>query len=165
MTQRHPGRLAIHRRSDEIAFLQHRLRVLSAAQESSRRQAQEDITRESGDQLEISVEEAEFRQEVMARERDLADELLHTRQTEPLGEALQRRLAMAERVCRDLTPHIKHSSQVPGSAGHPMQREGSGQAQDPVRGPQRSDTYRVAEVECQALTEMLNQWWAWLRDS
>jgi hypothetical protein len=165
MTQRNPGRLAIHRRSDEIEFLQHRLRVLSAAEESSRTQAQQDAPSENRDPPGIVAEEAEHRREVLARERDLADELLHTRQIEPLGEALQRRLAMAERVCRDLIPRTERSSQGSGSAGDQKPREDSGHAQDPIRGAHRSDTYRVAEVECQALMEMLNEWWAWLRDS
>ncbi len=106
------GRLAIHRRSDEIIFLQHRLRALQA--------------------------ERDLQTEVLARERDLADELLHTRHTEPLGETLQRRLVMAERICRDLS-----RTATPRQGYLP-------------------DAHRVAEIERQALDEMLRHWWVWL---
>jgi hypothetical protein len=118
MTLLNSGRLAIHRRSDEISFLQHRLRVLEAALQSNSPE----------DDLQI---------EALGRERDLTDELLHTRQTEPLGETLQRRLAMAERICHDLTP-------ITSEKHH------------------RLTAYQVAQLECRALAEMLQQWWAWL---
>jgi len=83
--------------------------------------------------------------EALLRQRELADELLHTRQVEPLGEALQRRLAMAERICQGLA-----------STGS------SHGTSDQVTG---SDTYRLAEVERLALADMLQRWWAWLRES
>lgn len=128
MTLQNSGRLAIHRRSDELAFLQHRLRTLQIA-------CRERDDDGSGD---VSAD-AVLQMEILVRERELADELIHTRQIEPLGETLQRRLAMAERVYRDL-------------AG---QKE-NGQDQPP-------HAYRLAEIERQALAEMLKQWWVWLR--
>jgi hypothetical protein len=101
----------------------------------------------------------------LMRERDLADELLHTRQTEPLGETLQRRLAMAERICRDLALQTEPQLWRSDLSGGQRPDQGSGgldQARDRDRGP---GAYRVAEIERQSLTEMLNQWWAWLRKS
>jgi hypothetical protein len=118
MTLLNSGRLAIHRRSDEISFLQHRLRVLEAA-------------------LQDNGPEDDLQTGALERERDLADELLHTRQTEPLGETLQRRLAMAERICRDLTSMADEKHR-------------------------RLYVYRVTQLECRVLAEMLKQWWAWL---
>ena len=59
------------------------------------------------------VGERDLQLEVLARERDLADELLHTRQTEPLGETLQRRLAMAELICRDLALRSEYALESP----------------------------------------------------
>jgi hypothetical protein len=162
MTLRNPGRLAIYRRSDEIAFLQHRLRVIGETQFSG----------EAGDSDSAS--------RVLARERDLADEFLHTRQTEPLGETLQRRLAMAELVCHDLAlrdESLSPSPTFPSSPSAPVGPEGDHAGRAPVQrnrgsGPEREsrqsrlpDAYWVAEIERWALNEMLNQWWAWLRKS
>ncbi len=120
MIPRNAARLAIHRRADEMSFLQHRLRTL-------------------GDKaLETAPDHA--RSPVVERERDLADELLHTRHSEPLGETLQRRLVMAEHICRDLArPEIDGAEAA-------------------------SDAYGVAETERQALSDMLKQWWAWLHE-
>jgi hypothetical protein len=118
MTPRNAARLAIHRRADEMAFLQHRLRIL-------RDQAQQTAP----DHATLPVVE---------RERDLADELLHTRHTEPLGETLQRRLMMAEHICRNLAlPETRDAEAA-------------------------SKAHWVAETERQALGDMLKQWWAWL---
>jgi hypothetical protein len=118
MIPRNAARLAIHRRADEMAFLQHLLRIL----------------REKA--LQTAPGHATL--PIVERERDLADELLHTRQTEPLGETLQRRLMMAEHICRDLArPEMYDAETV-------------------------SDAYGVAETERQALSDMLKQWWAWL---
>ena len=122
MSLGNPGRLAIYRRSDEVAFLEHRLRTLAAAS---------------------AITERDLQFEVLMRERDLADELLHSRQIEPLGETLQRRLAMAERVCRDLTLH-----------GGPAEDRGH-----------LTDAHWVAEIERRALAQMLEYWWAWLSKS
>jgi hypothetical protein len=97
-----------------------------------------------------------FASRVLARERDLADEFLHTRQTEPLGETLQRRLAMAELICHDLA--LCDESLPPG----PTIPSSPGQESKKSRLP---DAYWVAEIERRALNEMLNQWWAWLRKS
>jgi hypothetical protein len=91
--------------------------------------------------------------EVWVREHDLADELLHTRQIEPLGETLQRRLAMAERVCRDLSPRA--GDQVARTDA----RAKSGERYS------LSDIYWVAEIERRALAEMLDLWLSWLRES
>jgi hypothetical protein len=165
MTQRNPGRLAIHRRSDEIAFLQHRLRVLSDAhglpdvggpQEDAFGAAAD----QRGDQPGFSSDERYLRLEVLVRERDLADELLHTRQIDPLGEALQRRLAMAERVCRDLAPRSEPVTQSPASISNQVQ---DGEPDSPDHQDRPSEAYWVAEIERRALAEMLNLWWAWLR--
>jgi hypothetical protein len=121
MIPRNAARLAIHRRADEMSFLQRRLRTL-------------------GDEaLETAPDHNGL--PVVERERDLADELLHTRHSEPLGETLQRRLVMAEHICRDLA---RPETDSPG----PL-----------------SDAYWVAETERQALSDMLNQWWAWLHGS
>jgi hypothetical protein len=141
MTQSNTGRLAIHRRSDEIAFLQDRLRTLAAASRFNRIGEQEtEATSDSiPTQNNVYAKEQDLQFEVLARERELADELLHTRQIEPLGETLQRRLAMAERICRDLAP-----------------RRGSDDL---------SEACQVAEIERRALTEMLEHWWVWLRKS
>lgn len=165
MTQRNPGRLAIHRRSDEIAFLQHRLRVLSDAHGrpdvgEPHEHAFDAAADERGDQPGFPSDERDLRLEVVVRERDLADELLHTRQIEPLGEALQRRLAMAERICRDLALRTEPVTQSPTSTGNQVQ---DGEPDWPDYQDRPSDAYWVAEVERRALTEMLDQWWAWLR--
>ena len=140
MTSRKPGRLAIHRRSDEIAFLQHRLRVLGEAEGSHA----VDVAGE-GQGLELNV---------LARERDLADELLHTRQIEPLGETLQRRLAMAERICQDLRRRSTDGKSDPQALD----------VDDAWRGQRERfpESYWVVEIERRALGEMLDQWWAWL---
>jgi len=151
MTLRNVARLAIHRRADEMAFLQHRLRTLQAepdrlnvrpnlrrkrAQASS--QAHNTALETAQDQRDTLPEEHDLLVKVFERERDLADELVHTRQTEPLGETLQRRLAMAEHICRDLLwPGVDSQDHLPNA-------------------------YWVAEIERQALAEMLKQWWAWL---
>lgn len=164
MTLRNSARLAIHRRSDEIAFLQHRLRAFRA-----------ELTRHNAPPA-----ERDPRIEVLARERDLADELLHTRQTEPLGETLQRRLAMAERICRDLTPRTEPLHQHPSGSHLPSKADGArdaGECQGEQSGEQDEarfgtesqdrlpDAYWVAKTERQALAEMLEQWWAWLNGS
>jgi hypothetical protein len=147
MTLRNQGRLAIHRRSDEIAFLQHWLRVLSEAQVS----LETGETHEDHSELmrtdfraagSASADERDMASQALMRERDLTDELLHTRQTEPLGETLQRRLAMAELICHDL-----------------RRRAG------PVPQNRLPAAYSVAEIERRALVEMLNRWWLWLRES
>jgi hypothetical protein len=127
MAQRNTARLAIHRRSDEISFLQDQLQNL------------ETELQKHGARSGSASTETELDVKVLARQRDLADELLHTRHIEPLGETLQRRLAMAERVINNLA----HSSAKPSDS--------------------TSQIYRVTEVERQALVETLNQWWAWLR--
>jgi hypothetical protein len=179
MTLRNPGRLAIHRRSDEIAFLQHRLRVLSDAQISREAGELQDKVLESGArersaQSSASADEGDLQLEVWPRERDLADELLHTRQTEPLGETLQRRLAMAELVCHDLARRVKQlpaGSTCPTVPAEPRpdgghaQEEQSGEPKRASRHDRLCKAYWVAEIERRALTEMLNQWWAWLRRS
>jgi len=118
MIPRNAARLAIHRRADEMEFLQQRLRTL---RDEALQTAPDHVTLPS-----------------VERERDLADELLHTRHTEPLGETLQRRLMMAEHICRDLArPETHDAETVP-------------------------DAYGMAETERQALGNMLKQWWAWL---
>jgi hypothetical protein len=129
MNQRNSGHLAIHRRADEVTFLKQRLRDLEEMLQDEQPQGGQRAT--------------------WQRERDLADELLHTRHTEPLGETLQRRLAMVELVCRDLAP-IPHKD----AASH---------AAPPALTRARQRNYGMAETERQALTEMLQHWWAWLR--
>jgi hypothetical protein len=159
MTLRNPGRLAIHRRSDEIAFLQHQLRVLNAAcrandsQDDALEPVREMIIRDGSVEAIASSVRCDLRAEVLMRERDLADELLHTRQTEPLGETLQRRLAMAERICRDLAPRSDGKEEDNVGLGH-------GYHWDRLPG-----VCQVAEIERRVLTEMLQQWWGWLRDT
>jgi hypothetical protein len=83
MTLRNQGRLAIHRRSDEIAFLQHWLRVLSEAQVS----LETGETHEDHSELmrtdfraagSASADERDMASQALMRERDLTDELLHT---------------------------------------------------------------------------------------
>jgi hypothetical protein len=186
MTLRNPGRLAIHRRSDEIAFLQYRLRMLSAARDTEE-QPHQSRSRDDRDQPEAAAAQYDLSTEVMKREYDLADELLHTRQIEPLGETLQRRLAMAERICRDLAVRTEPSLQSPSDPGessssHQPRAEVEGFASAEASGgePQREqsgepgrtssrdrlpDAYWVAETERRALAEMLKHWWAWLRES
>jgi hypothetical protein len=141
------GRLAIHRRSEEIEFLQHRLRALDAAYEAAEDQ------KSNGGQRSEAAQDRDKRFEVLRRERELADELLHTRQIEPLGEALQRRLAMAERICFELSARSQ-------SSGEPDSGSPGAVDQEPV-----SNVHRIAEVERQALMEMTRHWWAWLRRS
>jgi hypothetical protein len=186
MTLRNPGRLAIHRRSDEIAFLQHRLRVLSAARDAHERVPPAES---QGPQVQLhsAAAQRDLSTEVVEREYDLADELLHTRQIEPLGETLQRRLAMAERVCRDLgpssEPSVRRSTDRVKPAGshqptQQMQRLASTDASvnelreehgvEPDGAGDRGrfpDAYGVAEIERRALAEMLKHWWAWLREA
>jgi hypothetical protein len=136
MSLRNPGRLAIHRRSAEIEFLQHLLR--------SRRgpELPDDEQPQTENQPPLPPKDS-IAWQVQMRQRALADELSHTRQTEPLGEALQRRLAMAELICRELDPPDSDFSQPDDGA--------SGTA------------HRTAEIERQALADMLQRWWAWLR--
>jgi hypothetical protein len=155
MTLRNPGRLAIHRRSDEIAFLQHLLRTTNAAQRVGQHQKNtiETTTEGQSSHQNASSVSDDLRAAVLVRESDLADELLHTRQFEPLGETLQRRLAMAERICRDLTPG-GDSSEMRGAQTDLAKSQGN-----------LATAYWVAEVERQALADMLKQWWAWLRKS
>jgi hypothetical protein len=170
MTLRNSGRLAIHRRSDEMAFLQHRLRALSAVRASREVDEPGEGALQAGPQDERiqrdelgETHDLEF--DALIRERDLADELLHTRQTEPLGETLQRRLAMAERICRDLALRAGPLGRPPDGPGDPATAEQNSRV-DPVNDQDRlSYAYRVAEIERQALAEMLNQWWVWLRKS
>jgi hypothetical protein len=147
MTLHNPGRLAIHRRSDEIAFLQHRLRTLNAELD--------DKEKETPAPLETAQESSAeaFAFKVSIRQRDLADELLHTRQIEPLGETLQRRLAMAERICRDLAPRADVEANTRGGKGGTVSQEPN------------TSAHGVAEVERRALIEMLRRWWDWLRES
>ena len=170
MTLRNPGRLAIHRRSDEIAFLQNRLRAISTAYACREADGSRDVVLEAESQDRHTQrndlgDESELGFAALARERDLADELLHTRQTEPLGETLQRRLAMAERICSDLALRVDLPAQCPDCHNDaPLVTQDD--TVDPMSSQERlSDTYRVAEIERRALTEMLNQWWAWLRQS
>jgi len=145
MSLGNPGRLAIYRRSDEVAFLQHRLRTLAAASAIGESQGQGSQAYAQGLSIQpnSAITERDLQLEVSVRERDLADELLHSRQIEPLGETLQRRLAMAERVCRDLTLH-----------GGPAEDRGH-----------LTDAHWVAEIERRALAQMLEYWWAWLSKS
>jgi len=133
--QRNTARLAIHRRSDEMAFLQQRLRALQTQDK-----ALETASRDRGAQDGVPSTERDLSKEIVARERDLADELVHTRHTEPLGETLQRRLAMAERICCDL---VETGLDADGNLPH---------------------AYWIAEIERQALIEMLKLWWAWLHE-
>lgn len=154
MTSRSSGRLAIHRRSNEIAFLQHQLRVLS----QDHRVQQDDV-----------FDGREIGPEVLLRERDLADELLHTRQVEPLGETLQRRLAMAERICRDLVRRSGFASGLTQDRGGktesvPRKERGQRERNNETSRSDFSDACWVAEVERRALAEMLQRWWAWLRE-
>lgn len=170
MTLRNPGRLAIHRRSDEIAFLQHRLRAINTAYASRDADASRDMVLEAEsqdqhDQPNDLGDEPEPEFDALMRERDLADELLHTRQIEPLGETLQRRLAMAERICRDLALRLELPTQCPDCHSDPSMLEQDGTVDQVSSQDRLSEAYRVAEIERQALTEMLNQWWAWLRQS
>ena len=137
MNQRNSGHLAIHRRADEVTFLKQRLRNLEEMLQGEQPQ--------EGERGQVVT---------WRRERDLADELLHTRHTEPLGETLQRRLAMAELVCRDLAP-IPRESAEPPVASWSRSKSASMHAH-------RRD-YGMAETERRALAEMLQQWWAWLR--
>ena len=164
MTLRNPGRLAIHRRSDEIAFLQHRLRVLSAARDGHTVSESQKVL-SAAIQHNGSAKERNLEKEVLDREYDLADELLHTRQTEPLGETLQRRLAMAERVCRDLAPGREVWQEQPSARdvdeGQGARNSGSDRV---VSRDRLSGIFFVAETERQALAEMLKHWWAWLRE-
>jgi hypothetical protein len=186
MTLRNPGRLAIHRRSDEIAFLQHRLHVLSAALDA-REQALQSESRGDRGQPQAAASRYDLSTQIVEREYDLADELLHTRQIEPLGETLQRRLAMAERICRDLAVHTEPPLQHrldPGepNGSHRPRTEMSGLASaetsrgetwgepsdEPGRPSSRdrlSNAYWVAEIDRRALAEMLKHWWTWLRES
>jgi hypothetical protein len=155
MTLRNPGRLAIHRRSDEIAFLQHLLRTTNAAQRVAQPQEGnfETTSEDQSVHENASAVSYDLRTEVLVRESDLADELLHTRQFEPLGETLQRRLAMAERICRDLTPRGE------------LPRVRDAKTDLAKSHGKLAEAYWVAEVERLALAEMLKQWWAWLRES
>jgi hypothetical protein len=97
----------------------------------------------------------ELENDVWARGRTLADELLHTRQTEPLGETLQRRLAMAERICRDLAPQGKPLPSNPSQAQNAPRSRANDQGH-------LSDACWIAEIERLALSDMLQQWWGWL---
>jgi hypothetical protein len=123
-----------------------------------------------------SIDEHNLELAALLRQRDLADELLHTRQIEPLGETLQRRLAMAERICREFTQHFDPSAK--NLVNHDPAVEVSFRRDDSidVKGDssahisdshpsELSDAYWVAEIECRTLNEMLNQWLAWLRRS
>jgi hypothetical protein len=147
------GHLAIHRRTDEIAFLQHLLRSLKDVDLPDGGPGSRASFAASGAHSRSDAVEHDPAREVLARKRALADELLRTRQTEPLGEALQRRLAMAERVSHDLTsPARAHNSR-------------SSARDHAVEPGLLSDAYWMAEIERQALAEMLQKWWAWLRDA
>lgn len=164
MTSRNPGRLAIYRRSDEIAFLQNRLRVLGDVGSPQRDPiAKSDLEEHLIDGDTTSAERI-LELEVSARERDLVDELLHTRQIEPLGETLQRRLAMAERICFDLSARADarrgaEESVLPGTSG-------AGTASDQgISWDRVSNAYWVAEIEHRALNRTLEHWWAWLSES
>jgi hypothetical protein len=165
MTSRNPGRLAIHRRSDEIAFLQNRLRVLgdvgSPKQDPIAAKSEFEEHQIDGD---TASAERILELEVLSRERDLVDELLHTRQIEPLGETLQRRLAMAERICVELSARADARrgagrSVLPGtsSAGTASRQGGAWD--------RMSDAYWAAEIERRALNRTLEHWWAWLSES
>jgi hypothetical protein len=126
MALRSAARLAIHRRADEMAFLQHQLRALGD-------QDLDHHTQQSGPGVGQDVPA-----KVIERERDLIDELVHTRHTEPLGETLQRRLVMAEHICHNLArPEVNDPRHLPNA-------------------------YWMAEIERQALAQVLKQWWAWL---
>jgi hypothetical protein len=126
MALRNAARLAIHRRADELAFLQHQLRALGE-------QDLDPHAQQGGPGVEWDVSA-----KVIEREHDLIDELVHTRHTEPLGETLQRRLVMAEHICHNLArPEVNGQQHLPGA-------------------------YWMAEIERQALAQVLKQWWAWL---
>jgi len=163
MASRNPGRLAIHRRSDEIAFLQNRLRVLgdvwSPQQDRQAPKVKAEDHRIDGD---TAGAERDLELEVLSRERDLIDELLHTRQIEPLGETLQRRLAMAERICYDLLVRAdaRGGPSGPGVPGALGTESAQGFSWDAV-----PDAYWVAEIERRALNDTLEHWWAWLSES
>jgi hypothetical protein len=165
MTSRNPGRLAIHRRSDEIAFLQNRLRVLGDVGSPKKDPVAPKL--ESEEHLidgDTASAERILELEVLARERDLVDELVHTRQIEPLGETLQRRLAMAERICFDLSAR----ADARRGAGESVLSGTSsvGTASDQGASWDRvSDAYWVAEIERRALNRTLEHWWAWLSES
>ena len=182
MTLRKPGHLAIHRRSDEISFLQHRLRVLGGVQvshEDGKAQAEGPEALEGQRPIQIDAVGArwDLELEALLRERDLTDELLHTRQIEPLGEALQRRLAMAERVCTDLAlrsttaPHHVFSSSAAPQADRGVTAEHNDRTVPHIELVSAENQHRlpaaywVAEVERRALAAMLDQWWLWLRES
>lgn len=163
MTSRNPGRLAIHRRSDEITFLQNRLRALGdigiPQQDCKAPKVRFRHHRIDGD---IAGAERALENEVLSRERDLIDELLHTRQIEPLGEALQRRLAMAERVCYDLLVRADERCDtgdpgLPGALGTEHDQS--------IPWDRVSDAFWVAEIERRALKDTLDHWWAWLSES
>jgi hypothetical protein len=164
MTLKNPGRLAIHRRSDEIAFLQHRLRVLGDVP-TPQRDPNKALQLRLKDHLisgHTADAEADLELEVLLRERDLVDELLHTRQIEPLGETLQRRLAMAERICHDLLVRADAHSDT----GDPDLLAGlAADRGQSVSWNRVSDAYWVAEIERRALNETLDHWWAWLNGS
>ena len=165
MTSRNPGRLAIHRRSDEIAFLQNRLRVLGDVDSSQedriapKRRFEEHLI--NGDKASAG---RILELEVVLRERDLVDELLHTRQIEPLGETLQRRLAMAERICLDLSVHGDTRSGA-GESVFSGALSVATVSDQGATGDRVSDAFWVAEIERRALNRTLEQWWAWLSES
>jgi hypothetical protein len=165
MTSRNPGRLAIHRRSDEIAFLQNRLRVLgdvgSPQQDQIAPKLKFDEHLIDGD---TASAERILDLEVLLRERDLVDELLHTRQVEPLGETLQRRLAMAERICSDLS--VRADARRGAGERVLLGTLSVGTASDQgISWDRVSDAYWVAEIERRALNRTLEHWWAWLSES
>ena len=142
MTLGNPGRLAIHRRSDEIAFLQQRLRALAAALPFNRTGEEGPETTSYGARIQNNAYPIERNLQLAAlvRERDLADELLHTRQIEPLGEALQRRLAMAERICRDLALRDRPRLQRPDDPDGPRLK---GFVPQPALDATSAETHRV----------------------
>ena len=102
--------------------------------------------------FEALVDERDIQLDAMMRERDLADELLHTRQTEPLGETLQRRLAMSERICRDLAPRAEPVAQRPVYLTSPLSqgsaaREGDIERRACGQGEQSSELDRAARPD------------------
>lgn len=125
MSTRDSIRRAMHRREDEITFLRQRLLTLE--------KIIQEMTTSPANLIHNDINWLH----VHRYEWELADELLHARHTEPLGETLQRRLAMAERLSRELAPKSSERKK-------------------------HSDAYWVAEKARLALNEMLNHWWAWL---
>lgn len=129
MPTRDSVRRSAHRRKDEIAFLRERLQALEIAISTQ-------MTLAAATHTGVNW------RDIYEYERQLADELLHARHSEPLGETLQRRLMMAERWSRELA---QSAANLPG-------QQAGGVA------------YWAAEKARLALSETLQHWWAWLAE-